>query len=41
MELVFDAIMADALQSSVYYGIAGGLFPVLFFMLVVMFLRMR
>lgn len=39
--LSLDCIIDDAIRTSVYYGVAAGLFPVLFFMLIVMFLRMR
>jgi hypothetical protein len=41
IELTFDAMVNDALSSAVYYGVAGGLFPILFWMLIIMFLRMR
>lgn len=39
--LSLDCMVDDAIRSAVYYGVAAGLFPLLFFMLVVMFLRMR
>lgn len=41
IELTMDGMVDAALQSNIYYGIAAGLFPILFFMLVIMFLRMR
>lgn len=41
MCLSLDCIIDDAIRTSVYYGVAAGLFPILFFMLIVMFLRMR
>lgn len=41
MCLSLDCMIDDAIRTSVYYGVAAGLFPILFFMLVVMFLRMR
>lgn len=39
--LSLDCMIDDAIRTSVYYGVAAGLFPILFFMLIVMFLRMR
>lgn len=41
MELTLESMVTDALQTNIYYGIAGGLFPLLFWMLIIMFLRMR
>ena len=39
--LSLDCMVNEGLQDTIYTSIAGGLFPVVFFILVIMFLRMR
>ena len=39
--LSLDCMVNEGLADVIYRSIAGGLFPVIFFIIVIMFLRMR
>jgi hypothetical protein len=41
MCLALECMVDDAIRTALYYGFAAGAFALLFFMLIIMFLRMR